>query len=104
MPCNSPSRANNHLQPFHCSSMSSLGNLERLLIVEPLRLGRDLEAVFRRVQDRLDVLDQTILLFLDLRVLLARLLDQQLDIAELAEVEISLALQALDRLLQSVVL
>ena len=50
------------------------------------------------------MLDQAILLFLDLRVLLARLLHQQLDVAELAEVEIPLALQALDRLLQRVVL
>ena len=49
------------------------------------------------------MLDQAVLLFLNLRVLLARLLHQQLDVAELAEVEIPLSLKTLNRLLERVI-
>lgn len=78
--------------------------LERLLVIQALRLGRNLKAILRRVQNSLDVLDQAILLLLNLGILVTRLLNQQLDVAELAEVEIPLAFQPLYRLFQCGVL
>lgn len=52
------------------------------------------------IQDRLDRRNQTILVLLQLWLILHCPLDQQLDVTQLAEVEIPLLLQASDALLQ----
>jgi hypothetical protein len=75
-----------------------IGRLERLLL-GTLGFGRDFEALFGRVENVLDLLEQA-LVFLELGVRLHGLLDQQLDVAQLAEVEVAFAFQARDRLLQ----
>ena len=53
-----------------------------------------------RVQYALNLLDQAAILLLNLRIRLYGLLDQQLDVPELAEVEIPLPLQAGNRLFE----
>jgi hypothetical protein len=53
-----------------------------------------------RVKDSLDRRDKSILILLELRVLFYRLLHQQLNVSELAEVEISLLLQSGNGLLE----
>jgi hypothetical protein len=65
--------------------------LERLLFGGALGLWGDFEALFGRVQDVLDLLEQAFVL-LELGIGLHCLLDQQLDVAELAEVEVAFAL------------
>lgn len=74
-------------------------SLERLLVVQLLAL-RNLEALLGRVENGLDLLDQTILLLLKLGVLIDSLLYKQFDIAQLAEVEVAFPLQTHDRLLE----
>lgn len=76
---------------------------ERLLVVH-LALGRDLKALLCAVQDGLDLLDEPVLLLLDLGVLLDRVLNQQLNVPQLAKVKVALALQTDDRLLERRVL
>lgn len=63
--------------------------LERLLFCT-LYLGRYLEALLGGIQDVLDLLEQALVL-LQLRVRFHSLLNQQLDVSELAEVEVPLA-------------
>lgn len=73
------------------------------MVVQLVAFG-DLEALLGRVEDGLDLLDEPIFLLLELGVLLDGLLDEQLNVAQLAEVEIALALQPDDCLLQGIVL
>ncbi|KLU85677.1 hypothetical protein MAPG_04699, partial [Magnaporthiopsis poae ATCC 64411] len=61
-------------------------DLERLLVVRGLALGGDLKALLGRIEDDLDLLDQTVLLLLKLGILVDRVLHEQLDVAQLAEV------------------
>lgn len=76
--------------------------LEGLLVVGGVGLSiGNLEALLSRVEDGLDGLDKTVLLLLELGVLLDSTLDKNLDVAQLVEVEIALALQAADGLLKS---
>ena len=78
--------------------------LKGLLIVASLGLGvgvGDLEALLGRVEDGLDGLDETILLLLELGVLLDSALNENLNVAQLMEVEVALALQTADGLLKS---
>lgn len=83
---------------------STDARLERLLLhTLTLSLWWDFEALFGRVENVLDLLEQTLVL-LELRIGLHRLLDQQLDVAQLAEVKVPLALEARDSLLESTVL
>lgn len=51
-------------------------NLERLLIINAFWLSWNFETLLGGIQDRLNVLDQPILLLLDLGILFACLLDQ----------------------------
>lgn len=76
--------------PSHRPLSTTPGRSKRLLVLA-LALG-DLEPLFRRVQDRLDVLDQATLLLVQLGVFLTRLLDEKLYVPQLREVEVALAL------------
>lgn len=55
--------------------------LKGLLVVEAVALSGNLEALLGRVEDVRDLLDEAVLLLLELRVLVDRLLDEQLDVA-----------------------
>lgn len=76
--------------------------LKGLLIVGGLGVSLgNLEALLGRVKDGLDGLDETVLLLLEFGVLLDSALNKNLNVAQLVEVEVTLALQAADGLLQS---
>lgn len=81
----------------------SLAGLEGLLVVH-LILGGDLEALLCRVQDGLDLLDKAVLLLLQLGILVDGLLDEKLNVSELAEVKVTLPLEACHCLLEGSVL
>ena len=77
--------------------------LKSLLVNTLNTFGRDLEALFSRVEDILDLLQETLVL-LELRVGLHCLLDEQFYVPQLAKVEVALALQARHSLLKLCVL
>jgi hypothetical protein len=72
--------------------------LKRLLL-GALGLRRDLEALLRRVEYVLNLLEQAFVLF-KLWIRFHGLLNQQLNVAQLAKVKVALALQARHRLLE----
>ena len=72
--------------------------LKRLLL-GALGLGRDLEALLGRVEYVLNLLEQALVLF-KLWIRFHGLLNQQLNVAQLAKVKVALALQARHRLLE----
>jgi hypothetical protein len=78
--------------------------LESLLVVDSLALCRNLKAFLCRVENSLDVLDQSILLLLQLGIFIDSLLDEELNISELAEIKVTFPLQAGNSLLESGIL
>ena len=79
-----PLRVSQILPVHHCSA---------LFLVKCNLIQR---TYLRRIQNRLNVLDQPFLVLLNFRVHLNRLLYQQFDISQLAEVEVAFPFQSLD--------
>ena len=101
--CRPPYWIRKHTTPLINIAVRGSFSLERLLVVQLIGFG-DLKSLLGGIQDRLDLLDEAIFLLLELGVLINSLLDEQFNVAQLAEVEVALALQSNDGLLQCVVL
>ena len=92
-PSRPEARPHPHLLPESRTPPANMVNYRHgFIVTRPTHL--------RGVENGLDVFDYSLIIFLELRVCLHRLLQEQLDVPQLAEIEISLPLQARNSLLQ----